>query len=270
MRAIWSVLLICPILLLAAPSAARNSVVYFGVNPGYHWYDTTELIIDKDSSSLEAEWTPTPGFMPELRLGFNVTGYGGAEAFIAGHWWGTGNQTGGGGVTGGLIRLTPLEGLQYLWHPLANRFIDLGLSFGAGYTIVGEDFAYQGWFLQYGFDINFFVFPFMAIGFELPIRQMMYAPFRFTHFSDQRGLCTRGGGAYTRDGVEVARTSVRSETADGQLTPVEYDADGRITKNYITGEVAAAEAGDVCTGPAPEVWQYTPMLKITFLVDFGV
>ena len=52
-----------------------------------------------------------------------------------------GDQTGGGGVTGGLLRLTPLEGLQYLWHPAADRFVDLGLSFGAGYTIVGEDEA---------------------------------------------------------------------------------------------------------------------------------
>ncbi|MFH1808468.1 MAG: hypothetical protein ABIJ09_06980 [Pseudomonadota bacterium] len=257
---------------IAAPGQARNTAAYFSLNPGYQWYDTSELIIDKDPDTPAAELVPTPGFMPELRLGINLSGYGGAEAFIAGHWWGSGNQSGGGGVAGGLLRLTPLEFFQYLWKPMESRFVDLGFSFGAGYTIVGEDFGYQGWFLQYGVDLSVFILPFLSIGFELPIRQMLYAPLRYTHFSSNRGLCTRGGAAYDRDGREVHRTAVRElNLPDGtNVGALEVDADGKVTGNFILTEVESSEAGDMCKGPGPAAWQYTPMVKITFLVDFGI
>lgn len=260
--------------LAIAPSAqARNTVAYFGVDPGYQWYDTTELIIDKDPGTPQSEWTPSAGFMPRLRLGFNVSGYGGAEAFISGHWWGSGDQLGGGGVAGAALRWTPLEVLQNLWTPLKNRPVDLGLSFGAGYTLVGEDFAYQGWFLQYGFDLQVFVFPFLAIGFELPIRQMMYQPFRYTNFSGNRaGLCTQGGTALADDGREVDRTAVREVSyPDGSnVGAIEVDRNtGHIVGNYILVEKSGSEAGS-CKGVAPSAWQFAPMLTLTFLVDFGI
>jgi len=256
-------------LFLAVPASARNTVAYFGLNPGFEWYDTTELIINKDPNAAAAQLVPGSGFQPELRLGFNVSGYGGLEGFIGGHWWGSSGHYGGGGVAGGLVRVTPLEAFQYLWHPLANRFVDAGFSFGAGYTLVGEDFAYQGWFLQYGFDLNFFVFPFLAVGFELPIRQLMYQPFRITHFSQHKGLCTVGGAAYDNAGHQVDRTAVRSETDNAGNNTGELIVNGLVTKNYILHEYADTEVNQ-CDGPGPEAWQYTPMLKITFLVDFGV
>ncbi|MBN2361564.1 MAG: hypothetical protein JXR83_19080 [Deltaproteobacteria bacterium] len=272
MHAQYSYAALAAALFFAAPAGARNTVAYFGINPGFEWYDTSELFIDRDASTPETELMPASGFQPELRLGFNVSGYAGLEGFIGGHWWGSTNQWGGGGVAGGLLRVTPLEALQYLWHPMANRFVDLGFSFGAGYTLVGEDFAYQGWFLQYGFDVNFFLFPFLAIGFELPIRQMIYQPFRITHFGDRRGLCTRGGAAYDNQGREVVRTADRSviDENTGQNTGVLYvDGQGRVTGNYVLTEFSDTQVGQ-CEGPGPEAWQYTPMLKITFLVDFGV
>jgi hypothetical protein len=273
MRAMLSLLICAASLTIVMPSQARNTVAYFSLNPGYQWYDTTELIIDKDQGTPDNELVPTPGFMPELRLGFNMSGFGGLEAFLGGHWWGGSTQTiGGGGVAGALLRLTPLEALQYVWEPMQNRFIDVGLSFGAGYTLVGEDFAYQGWFLQYGFYINFFIFPFLSIGFELPIRQMFYAPFRYTNFGDRTGLCTNGGTVHDKQGNEVTRTAVRELTLpDGSnLGALEKDSQGRVTGNYILTEYKEGESGAACTQRAPEVWQYTPMLKITFLVDFGV
>ncbi len=262
--------------LLAPAARARNTVAYFGIDPGVHWYDTSELIIDKDPSTPSADQVPTGGFTPQLRLGFNASGYGGAEAFVSGHWWGSGNQTGGAGVAGGRLRLTPLEIFQYLWEPMASRPVDLGLSFGAGYTIAGEDFAYQGWFLEYGFDVNVFIFPFMAVGFQLPIRQLLYAPFRYTNFSNNKGLCTRGGAAFDRDGHEVRRDAVREmNLPDGtNIGMLEVDdpndPDYVVTGNYILTEVDASEADSFCGGPGPEAWQVAPMFTITFLVDFGV
>ena len=267
-------LLSLSVLALASSAQARNTSAYFGVDPGYQWYDTTELIIDKDPGTAQADWTPPAGFMPRLRLGFNVSGYGGAEAFIAGHWWGSGDQLGGGGVAGGVLRWNPLEALQKLWAPLKNRPVDLGLSFGAGYTLVGEDFAYQGWFLQYGFDLQLYVLPFLAIGFELPIRQMLYQPFRYTNFSGgKRGLCTQGGSAFGKSGREVDRTAVRevkNSTDGSNIGAIGVDPNtGHITSNYILDEKDGSEASS-CEGVAPSAWMYSPMFTITFLVDFGV
>lgn len=262
------------VLFLAVPSSARNTVVFFGFNPGFHWYDTNELIIDKDPNTPEAELIPSPGFQPELRLGLNIEGYAGLEAFIAGHWWGDrDDEYGGGGVAGGLVRFTPLEIFQYLWSPMDKRFVDVGLSFGAGYTIVGEDFAYQGWFLQYGFDVNFFVFPFLAVGFEFPIRQMLYQPFRYTHLGNRKGLYTQGGRVYDKDDHEVVRTAPREvkRESDGKnigVLEVDPQEPNKVTGNYVLTEIDAADMNRY-DAVAPEVWHYTPMLKITFLVDFG-
>jgi len=272
-RIVSAWLLSLSVLTLAQSAQARNTNVYFGVDPGYEWYDTTEVIIVKDTDTPQSAWTPPSGFMPRLRLGFNANGYGGAEAFISGHWWGGGDQLGGGGVAGGALRWYPLEALQHLWAPLKNRPVDLGLSFGAGYTIVGEDFAYQGWFLQYGFDLQIYILPFLAIGFELPIRQMLYQPFRYTNFSgSKRGLCTQGGSAYGNSGREVDRTAVREvKYPDGSnVGAIGVDpSTGHITGNYILDEKDGSEAGN-CDGVAPKAWMYSPMFTITFLVDFGL
>ena len=125
-------ILLSLVMLVPTAAQARNTVVYFGLDPGFEWYDTSELIIDKDAGTSASDLVPSAGFMPRLRLGFNASGYGGAEAFVSGHWWGSGDQVGGGGVAGGVLRLTPLEFFQHLYRPLDKRPIDLGLSFGAG------------------------------------------------------------------------------------------------------------------------------------------
>ena len=250
---------------------ARNSSLYFGINPGFQFYDTEELIIDKGEDTNGDKIYPSSGFSGELKIGTNIAGYGGAEIFLSGHFWGSGDQLGGGGFAGGKLRWTPLEAFKHLYRPLEKRIFDFGLSFGAGYTLVGEDYAYRGWFLQYGFDFEIFVFSFMSVGFELPIRQMIYEPFRYTELTEGCGLCTNGAKAYGKDGREVLRTAVRKlNNPDGSnIGKIGVDQQGRIIGNYFLSEYSDDEI-DKCSGKAPNAWQFAPMLKITFIVDFGI
>jgi hypothetical protein len=162
------------------------------------------------------------------------------------------------GLGGGVVRLTPLEALTYvipedftMWGPQGevgwkDRPFDVGVSFGGGYTIIGEDFAYQGSYFQWGFDTKFFVTPNFAIGVDIPIRTPTYVPLRYTNFGDGDGLCTQGGKSFGRSGIEYPASPTR----------------------FLGDEFNGRDLSG-CDGTPPAATFITPSLTIAGVFDFG-
>jgi len=238
MRAI-ALLSLAAALSFSTSAAARNGGLYFEFAPGYGNFMTEEVVVDDQGNLGESS------FSPGLKLGLNLFGWAGAEANFAGHFWGVGSDPGGGGYIGGVARITPLEALTFVvpadvqipslqgpvnWH---NRPFDLGFSMGGGYTIIGEDLAYQGAYFQWGFDFKYFITPNFALGFDLPFRHTMYDPFQYVNYNDGIGRCTENG------------------VASGPI-------------------IRAEDSGDLCTGRAPEALFFAPAITITGNFDFGI
>ncbi len=255
-HALRSLLMFIVVLSAAAPAAARNGALYFELAPTYGFFFTDEVIVDEDNGDLGQS-----SFSPGVKLGLNLFGWAGAEAQFAGHFWGIGRDPGGAGYAGGVFRVTPLEVFTYIlpedleipslvpagpvnWK---NRPFDLGISVCGGYTIIGEDFAYQGAYFQWGFDFKFFITPNFAIGVDLPFRHALYEPFRYTNYGDGDGLCTDGGKAFGRGGIEIPPSPNR-------IPQLEFSA------NEI----------DQCSGRPPEALFFAPALTITGVFDFGI
>ena len=242
-------------LAFSSPAAARNGGLSFEFAPGYGMMFTDEVVVDfddpPDGSLAESS------FSPGLKLGLNLFGWAGAEAQFAGHFWGIGRDPGGGGYVGGVFRVSPLEVFTYILPPdleipslqgpkdWKNRPFDLGVSVGGGYTIIGEDYAYQGTYFQWGFDLKYFITPQFALGIELPFRHMNYDPFRYTDYGDAQGFCTDGG----------------KQVLGAFEIPVD-------PSNQSQG--IFADDIDQCDGRAPEALFFAPALTITGVFDFGI
>jgi hypothetical protein len=244
----------------ATPALARHGGLYFEVAPAYGLYFTDDVIVENgdDGSGKFAE----SSFSPGLKIGLNLFGWAGAEGQFAGHFWGVGSDPGGGGYAGGVFRVTPLEVLTYVlpedfelptmsavgptkWK---DRPFDLGFSIGGGYTIVGEDYAYQGSYFQWGFDLKYFVTPNFALGIDLPFRHATYEPFRYTDYGDGEGVCTDGAKGIGRSGFEH---------------PV---SPNRIFQD----EFLAADIASSCKGKAPSALFFAPAFTIAGVFDFGI
>jgi hypothetical protein len=240
--------------LSSSPAAARHGGLYLELGTGYGFFDSTEVVVDDDNGNVASS-----SFAPTVTLGVNLFGWAGVEAEASGHYWGLGADLGGGAYGGGNVRITPLEALTYvipqdfrMWSPQGDvgwkdRPFDLGVSFGGGYTIVGEDYAYQGSYFQWGLDAKFFVTPSFAIGIDLPFRTPTYQPFRYTNFSEGDGLCTDGGDAKGRSGF-VYPPSLNRNLGD------EFNA------SDLSG----------CDGRPPAASFFAPTFTIAGVFDFGV
>jgi hypothetical protein len=240
----------------ATPAAARHGGLYLELGVGYGLFDTDEVVVDYDKNGGGLGQS---SFAPTVKLGFNLFGWAGLEAQASGHYWGLGFDPGGGAYGGGVVRVTPLEVLTYLlpkdfqmWSPQGDvgwkdRPFDLGVSVGGGYTIIGEDFAYQGSYFQWGIDAKFFVTPNFAVGIDLPFRTPAYEPFRYTNFSDGDGLCTDGEDAFGRSGFRYPPSQNRN----------------------LGDEFSARDVGD-CDGDAPAASFFAPSFTIAGVFDFGV
>lgn len=241
-------------LALSAPAAARNGGLYLEFAPGYGFMFTDEVVVDFDDPDGGLAQS---SFSPGLKLGLNLFGWAGAEAQFAGHFWGVGRDPGGGGYVGGVFRLTPLEiftsilpedvELPSLQGPVnwKNRPFDLGVTIGGGYTIIGEDYAYQGTYFQWGFDFKYFITPQFALGIELPFRHMSYDPFRYTDYEDAQGFCTDGGKAVI---------------GNFEVPP----SPGTQSQGISARDI------DQCDGPAPSALFFAPALTISGVFDFGI
>ncbi len=239
------------------PAEARHGGLYLELGTGYGFFDSDEVIVDHDKGQVASS-----SFAPTLKLGVNLFGWAGVEAVASGHYWGLGADLGGGAYGGGNVRLTPLEVLTYalpadftMWSPQGevgwkDRPFDVGVSFGGGYTIVGEDYAYQGSYFQWGLDAKFFVTPNFAVGIDLPFRTPTYQPFRYTNFSEGDGLCTDGEDAFSRGGLAV-----------GFPWPVQPQRPG--------DEFNATDLSP-CDGDPPAASFFAPSFTIAGVFDFGV
>lgn len=255
---------------LAAPSAsARNGGIYLELAPAWGFFLTDEVVIEDGDDEAEGigngEEFPQAGFTPALKLGVNLFGFVGGELQVSAHGWDLGNvERGGAGYVGGVVRATPLELLTFVmpdtlelpsllpagpvtWR---NRPFDIGVSVGGGYHMVGEDYAYQGGYFQWGVDLKLFLTPNFAIGLDLPFRHMMYEPFRYVDYADSEGFCTDGGGAYGRNGVEVAPHHDRG-----------------LFQGF---ELNASQIGSECDQPAPSAVLFSPSFTVTGVFDFGI
>ncbi len=242
----------------SAPAEARHGGLYLEFAPAYGLFFTDDVIVDYDDPD---GGLAESSFSPGVKLGVNLFGWAGAEAQFAGHFWDVGNDPGGGGYVGGVFRVTPLEVLSFIlpedfvlpqmsvtpagkW---TDRPFDLGISVGGGYTLIGEDYAYQGSYFQWGFDVKYFITPNFALGVDLPFRHTNYAPFRYTDYGDGQGVCTEGARGIGRSGLEHP-----------------------ISANRFGDEFQASEIDAECDGPAPSGLFFAPAFTITGVFDFGI
>jgi hypothetical protein len=251
--------------LFSTSAAARNGGLYFELAPSWGFYSTDEVIIeDGQDGDVGFGQFPVATFVPALKVGVNLFGWAGAEAHLTGHWWDENGDPGGAGYVGGVFRVTPLEVLSFIlpddvqvpslfppgpvkWH---DRPFDLGVSFGGGYSIVGEDYAYQGGYFQWGFDVKWFITPNFALGLDFPFRHMLYAPVRISNFNDRVGYCTDHEKAY----VPIGNAEVPVPDGAGESGPA----------------IKLAEAEDACDKAAPAALFIAPALTITGVFDFGI
>ncbi len=246
----------------SAPAAARNGGLYLELAPSWGFFLTDEVRIENGENNDPVDYA-TASFVPAIKVGVNLFGWAGAEAQLSGHYWDVGGDVGGGGYVGGVFRATPLEVLSYVLPDTVqlpsllprgpvtwkNRPFDLGVSVGGGYTLIGEDYAYQGGYFQWGLDVKFFITPNLAVGLDLPFRHMLYQPFRYTDFNNKKGLCTDGGDAYGFIGA----------------TRVDVPVGPRVQ----AVEVNASDS-DKCNTAAPSALLIAPALTIAGVIDFGI
>ena len=242
-------------LFFSTEGQARNGAFYFQVAPGYGTYETTEVVIDKSGNFPETNFTPS------LQMGLNLFGYGGFYGeFTAFGWDLTSSNIGGGGFAGGGVRILPLELLQYLWPhvwpdmpliPTASnpegvswhdRPFELGLSWGMGYHMLGEEYAYEAEYTKFGIDLQYFVTDTFAVGLDFPFYTPIFEPVRVTDWEDNMAACVDGG--------------------DFVVTKEDPSRYRIYNKDQITD--------DTCTGVAPRGSFSAAYLTITMLADFGI
>ena len=260
MRKLTSLLFVLA-MLTSSSAFARNGSIYLELAPAWGFFSADEVIIEKGNDP--GPTSPPGGFVPQLKVGLNLFGYAGVESDIAALGWDvTNSKRGGTGWVGGVFRITPLELLRWVipetvkmpslipkgpvsWH---DRPFDLGLYVGGGYTLIGEDYGYQGKYLKWGADLKFFITPNFALGIDLPVRNMFYEPFRYTNYGDSLGVCTDGADVYTRGGIPLPTHDLA-----------------------VIGSFNASEMGTVCTsGRPPKAWLFSPALTISGVLDFGI
>lgn len=256
------ILVACAALVGASPALARNGGLYFELAPSWGFFSSTEVVIEEGNDNFGK--VPVATFVPAIKAGVNLFGWAGGEVHVTGHYWDVEGDPGGAGYVGGVFRLTPLEALRFVIPEDAeipslfpkgpvtwsNRPFDLGVSFGGGYSIVGEDYAYQGGYFQWGFDVKWFITPNFAVGLDFPFRHMLYNPVRISNFNRREGYCTDGAKAY----VPVGSRDVTIPDNAGEFG----------------GAIPLTEASEECDGAAPAALFVAPALTIGGVFDFGI
>ena len=241
------------ILMFAGESTARNGNFYFQVAPGYGTYTTEDIVIDKNGN------LPETNFTPNLQMGLNLFGYAGVFGEATAFGWDLASSNiGGGGFLGGGIRVLPLELLQFLWPhvwpdmpliPTAtnpegvswhDRPFELGVYWGLGYHMLGEEYAYEAEYTKLGFDLQYFVTDTFAVGLDFPFYYPTFDAVRITDWEDNRAACVDGASFEF-----VAPNTYRSYNKD-QITE------------------------DTCSGVPPQGAFNSINLTITMLADFGI
>lgn len=134
--------LILVTLLLPKPARAFEGFL-FGLDFGYgSWgintskFKYTDPTVGYSPGDVQAfaQTTSNGNFDINMHLGWNFFGHASLEAVIQGTSWNTFNtERGGAGFGGGRVTWYPLQ----IFSRLNDRRYDVGLEFGAGYTISG-------------------------------------------------------------------------------------------------------------------------------------
>ena len=106
----------------------------------------------------------------------------------------------GGGARFFFLRILSLTGLPSDKWPIE---FSLGTTFG--YTTIGRDFAYKGWYYAFDPKLDFKVTKFLNIGFKTGIFVPQYDPFQYTDFGLGIGRCLDASGQAS------AATAIQSE-----------------------------------------------------------
>lgn len=239
MRSIITRLILTGVLLAPAAPAFAIGGLYMQLGLGYGKFGGSELITEElpngadlpeyDSSRCCAKG----GLAAELRLGYSFFGVG-VEGAIIGNGWDLGSDSGGGGIAGGGLRLYLFDLLA-----LADLKLDLplDLSFGAlfGYSIVGKEFAYDGFGMNFDIQVDYKVFDTVSIGAKLNIGLPQFGNFVYTSYKDDVGRCLD----------DDARQIVDTENG------------GRISK----------ENSSICSGRGPSTTLLSPQIVATLHFD---
>src|SRR5438874_1371250 len=137
--ALFAVIGACP-----RPALAVSGL-YGQLGIGYGKFSGNSMITSKTTNDVPVigdGCCPSAGPAAQLRLGYSLFGFGGAEFGILGNGWDIGSNTGGAGFVGGGLRAFPLQFLS-LTGILDNKDfpIDIGLGAMFGWAIAGKDFA---------------------------------------------------------------------------------------------------------------------------------
>lgn len=189
------------------------------------------------------------GGVGDLRIGYSIGGYVAPEFGLVGNIFDTGAEFGGAGYIGGGARVFFMKLLSLTGLPTDSWPIELSMGTMFGYTIVGRDFAYEGWFVAFDPKLDVKVTKFMNIGFKTGIFLPNYDAFQYVGFATSTGRCLNASG----------RLDFNDANANGVADP---------------GEVAPAIPRDAAAcsdaGAGPDAAFFSPSLTITFHFDpFG-
>ena len=236
MRAALTVATFSALLAVAAPAHAGTGV-YTGLSIGYGSFSGSRLVITDDGADRPVSDSntccPSGGLATEFRLGFSIFDIVAPEFLFVAHGWDLGGEAGGAGWIGGGLRVFPvgLIGLTGLDVTDFQETVALSFGLGAGYTLVGKDFAYSGSFFGLDGTAEYMVSEVFSIGARISVLMPSYGDFAWTDYGGDLGRCLDPSGVQ-----------------DGTVLP-------------------AAKGSLSCAGNGPSTTYISPQLSMTFHFD---
>jgi hypothetical protein len=221
--------------ILVPSSAHALTGFYLSLGIGYGHSTGTQLVVHEtdavgDMPDYQPETCcPGPALGAQFRLGYSIFGFAPEFAFVGTGWGIGGDGNGGAGFVGGGVRLYPID-IIALFGLESDLPIDAALGLSFGYSIAGQDFAYEGWFTDLDFLFDFKPVSFLSIGVKLDLIFPKYGAFVFTDYKNDRGRCSDEG-----------------------------------TQDVAGGVFDKADAN--CVGNGPKTTIISPMLLLTFHFD---
>jgi hypothetical protein len=220
MRSIIARLILTGVLLAPAAPAFAIGGLYLQFGLGYGQYGGSELVTEELPNGPDLPETDSSrccakgGIAADIRLGYSLFGAA-IEGGIIGNGWDIGSDTGGGGLAGGGLRLYVFDLLA-----LADLKLDvpLDLSFGVlfGYTIVGKEFAYNGFGMNLDVQLDYKVMDFLSVGAKLNIGLPTFGDFVYTSYKDDVGRCLDDSARQITSGDNNGRMAKESAVCNGR------------------------------------------------------
>lgn len=207
------------LLMVSAHPAYAISGLYLHLSGGIADYSGNELILAELPEGDVPDENPDTccagtAIAAQFRVGYSIFGFGGPEFVFIGTGFNSFN--GGGGFIGGGLRLYPLRFLSLAGLDTESFPIDLSVAGSFGYTLVGQDFAYEGTFWDIDTVLMYKLTSFMSIGARLNVILPNFDDFVFTSFSGDRGRCLDGNGQQDFDPANPTSSPRESLECNGR------------------------------------------------------